>query len=144
MDNSECINGWVELLHCKYTLKTYNQAATFINPINLKTFTESHYDVVGSALPLCEYASAFEIYQQYAVEQDPEFHIPRPFRDYDAINLCVNDAVFGKKITTLIMVPKNAHTGTKYREQNVQYHPNFPHCLMIRKTPFKSLLMQKK
>lgn len=144
MNSPECINGWVEILHCNYTVRDFGKSVPNVSTGNLKTFNENHYTLVGSSLPLCEYYSAFEIYQQFAVPVDSEFNIPRPFRDYDAINLCVDDPKFGRKITTLIVIPKKAQSRTLFKEQRVQYHPDFPHCLVIRKEPFKSMFMLRR
>jgi hypothetical protein len=143
ISNTDCIQGWIEILHCKFDKHNFHTAVpSVINGSNLKSLREHHYDVVGSPLPLCEYYAALDVYQQFAAKIDPEFNIPRPFRTYDAINLCVNDPKLGNKVTTLIVVPKGAHTLISYREDRLQYHPNYEHALVIRKKPFKSLLAQ--
>lgn len=146
MSNSDSINGWIEVLHFKHDPKDIHLAQPIIkDTASLKNFKESHYSMVGSTIPLCEYYSAFELYRQFAVPVDEEFKIPRVFGNYDAINLCMNDPKFGRKITTLLVWPKGQHHGINYREQRVQYHPDFPHCLVIRKRPFHSFAhrMQK-
>lgn len=143
VSNTECIQGWIEVLHCKHEAKDFHSITPQINPLHLKTLKEAHYTCVGSPIPLCEYYSAFELYQQFAGTVDLEFNVPRAFQSYDAINLCVNDPKFGSKITTLIVVPKGAHINISYKEQRVQYHPDNAHCLVIRKSPFKSFLAKK-
>lgn len=140
MTNSDCVQGWVEILHCKYTEADFLKPGLGINPSDMRTFNETHYDVVGSPLPLCEYYSAFDIYRQFAGPTDPEFGLPRPFRMYDAINLCVNDPHLGKKITTLVCVRKGAHVLTTYKTSRVNFHQDYPLALVIRSKPFKSLL----
>ena len=100
--------------------------------------------MVGSTLPLCEYFSAIQIYRQYAVEIDREFNIPRPFDNYDAMNLCMQDPKYGNKIRTFIFYPKGQHYKVGYREQRLQYHPDFPHVLLVRKKPFASFVHKAK
>lgn len=139
--STDCIHGWLEILHFKYDIMELHTAPKpWPNSADLKTLSESHYEAVGGAIPLCEYYSAFELYQQFAVPVDPEFNIPRGFKALDAINICVNDPKFGRKTTTLIVLPKGAHSTVNYKEGRVQFHPKYPHCLVIRKTPFKSFL----
>lgn len=139
MPESESVQGWVELLHCKHSVSDFHRISSPINGCKLSTLKEFHYTMVGSPIPLCEYYSAFEIYQQFAVPLDKEFNVPRPFEAYDAMNLCVVDPKFGKKVTTLIVLQKGAHIHVSFREQRIQYHPDFAHCLVIRKQPFKPL-----
>lgn len=139
VSNTECIQGWIEVLHFKSDpTELYAAEPPILNAGSLLNFKENHYELVGSTIPLCEYYSAFELYQQLSEPIDEEFGIPRCFREYDAINLCVNDAKFGRKITTLVVWPKGQQHKLEFREQRVQYHPKYPHCLVIRKKPFKS------
>ena len=141
MTNSDCVQGWVEVLHCKYTEEEFPTPSLGICPSNLRTFNESHYTVVGSPLPLCEYYSAFDIYRQFAGTIDSEYGMPRPFRMYDAINLCVNDPKLGKKITTLIFVGKGAHVLMSYRTSRVNFHQDYPLAVVIRAKSFRSMLV---
>jgi hypothetical protein len=137
--NTECINGWIEILHFKWD--DLDSAYPILNTDNsLQGFKEEHYEVVGSPVPLCEYYSAFELYQQFAVPVDPEFNIPRSFKKYDAINLCMNDPKHGRKVTTLLVYPKEARHRLVYKGGSPQYHPDFPHCLVMRKKPFRAFL----
>jgi hypothetical protein len=139
MSNPECLNGWIEVLHFKHDPKELHKAKPIIsNTYTLKNFSEEHYEMVGSVIPLCEYNSAFELYRQFTVPVDEEFRIPRIFRTYDAINLCLTDKRYGRKITTLVVWNKGQHHNLGFREQRVQYHPDYPHCLVIRQRPFRS------
>jgi hypothetical protein len=139
LNDTNCVRGWVELLHFKADANALHAADPPITSTNsLANFVESHYECVGSTLPLCEYYSAFEIYQQFAASTDEEFNVPRPFEQYDAINLCVSDPNFGNKVTTLMVWSKKHYHNIKFRASNVQYHPKYPHCLVIRNKPFKS------
>lgn len=137
--NTECINGWIEILHFKWE-HPRDAIPSLMSDASLKNFKEEHYELVGSPIPLCEYYSAFELYQQYAVPVDPEFKIPRPFKKYDAINLCMNDSKYGRKVTTLMVYPKGMQHKVDFKEGNAQYHPDFPHCLIVRKKPFYAFL----
>lgn len=139
--STDCVHGWFEILHFKYDISALHEAPKpWPNSADLQTLKEDHYTVVGSPIPLCEYYSAFELYQQYAVPVDSEFNIPREFRPLDAINICVNDVKFGRKTTTLIALPKGSHSGVNFKEGRVQFHPKYPHCLVIRKKPFRSFI----
>lgn len=126
-----CVKGWIEILHFKDELKV-------LNCTSLEEFKASYYTAVGSPLPLPEYDCAIDIYKQFALPVEPEFHIPRPFSTYDAINLCVTDPVLGNKITTLILLNKGDYVNVSFRVRQVQQHPQFQHCLVIRQEPFKS------
>jgi hypothetical protein len=96
--------------------------------------------MVGSHIPLCEYYSAIEVYKQFVVPIDKEFNIPRPIGNFDAMNLCMQDPKFGRKFLTFIFYPKGLHHSVKFREQRIQYHPDYPHVLLIRKEPFRSFM----
>ncbi len=136
---TNCVRGWIELLHFKGNPNALHAASPpILNTNSLENFVEEHYACVGSSIPLCEYYSAFEVYQQFVTKLDPEFNVPRPLRIYDAINLCVSDPVFGNKITTIILWSKKQYHNLQFRSQNVQYHPKFPECLVIRARPFES------
>lgn len=135
-NTAEGVQGWVELLHFNYAPCDFAKAR--INATSLSNFKASHYTQVGSTLPLSEYDCAIDIYKQFAVEQDPEFNIPRTFNTYDAINLCVCDPKLGNKITTLILLNKGSYVNVSFRAAQIQQHPQFKHCLVIRQEPFKS------
>jgi hypothetical protein len=136
-DQPECINGWIEILHFKWEIKNFHKARPLIVcDDSLERFKEEHYDLIGSPIPLCEYNSVFELYQQYAMPVDPEFKIPRPFRNYDAINLCMNDAKHGRKVITFMVRYKGMRAGIKFRTGNVHYHHDFPFCLIQRQQSF--------
>ena len=140
MSNMECINGWMEILQFKFGGSQIHTAVPPItNSFNLKNFKEEHYEMVGSPIPLCEYYSAFELYRQFVVAVDKEFNIPRPLATFDAINICMNDAKLGRRVTTLMLWNKSDFHQVVYREQRTQYHPDFKHCLLIRKNPFRSM-----
>lgn len=139
--NTECINGWIELLHFKSDPDKIHLAKPLLKSTDsLENFKEAHYEMVGSHIPLCEYYSAIEVYKQFVVPIDKEFNIPRPLGDYDAMNLCMRDPKFGRKFLTFIFYPKGLQHAVKFREQRVQYHPDYPHVLLIRKEPFRSFL----
>jgi hypothetical protein len=137
-DQPECINGWIEILHFKWEIKNFHKARPLIVcSDSLERFKEEHYDLVGSPIPLCEYDSVFELYQQYALSGDPEFKIPRPFRLFDAINLCMNDAKHGRKVITFMVWEKgNWGGGPKFKTGNAHYHRGFPCYLIQRQQPF--------
>lgn len=132
--NTECINGWIEVLHFKWD--DIMDAEGIISDASLKNFNESHYKLVGSPIPLCEYYSAFELYQQFSGSLEGCFNMPRAFKKYDAINLCMNDSKYGCKVTTLMVFPKGAQSRVGFKTGNAQYHPDYPHCLIKRKEPF--------
>lgn len=143
--NTDCFNGWIELLHFKYDMKKLHLAKPILNNVDsLENFKESHYEMVGSPIPLSEYHSAIQIYRQFAVQLDPEFNVPRPFGTYDAMNLCVRDPKIGNKTRTFIFYPKRQHYNVTYREQRVQYHPDYPHVLLVRKKPFSPFVRKAK
>lgn len=139
--NTECINGWIELLHFKTDPMQIHLAKPYLKCTDsLENFKEDHYQMVGSHIPLCEYYSAIEVYKQFVVPIDKEFRIPRPIGDFDAMNLCMSDPKFGRKLLTFIFYPKKFYHSVKFREQRVQYHPDYPHALLIRQEPFSSFL----
>ena len=139
--NTECIHGWIELLHFKtdpdqiHLAKPRHSGAD-----SLKNFKEEHYQMVGSHIPLCEYYSAIEVYKQFVVPIDKEFNIPRPFGTFDAMNLCMRDPKFGRKFLTFIFYPKELRHKAKFTEGRAQFHPDYPHALLIRAEPFKSFM----
>ncbi len=134
-----CINGWIEILHFKTDpIKIHLAKPLLKSTDSLENFKEDHYNLVGSPIPMCEYDSALELYQQYAASVDLEFNIPRPFAENDAINFCMNDAKYGRRVTTFIIYPKVLQYLVKFREQRAQHHPGLPHCLLQRKQPFRS------
>jgi hypothetical protein len=144
MTNSEAVQGWAEILHFKYDFKQLHLAVPEIQSTTTLThFNEEHYEMVGSTLPLCEYASAFEMYEQFAGTIDSEFGIVRGFKAGDAINICTNDPDIGRKITTLFLWPREQHYNLQYRTQNVQYSSKLPLCLVQRKEAFSSFVLQK-
>jgi len=146
VSQTECVNGWIEILHFKHNkdMQDLAKISSSINLSNLKSIKEEHYDVVGSPIPLCEYYSGFELYQQYAGNVDPEFNVPRGFKEYDAINLCVNDPNLGQRITTMVIVKKGAHVNLSYRKEPIQFHPDFQHALVIREKPLRSFFSKGK
>ena len=139
--NTECINGWIELLHFKTDPSKIHLAKPILKSTgSLEHFKEAHYSMVGSHIPLCEYYSAIEVYKQYVVPIDKEFNIPRPIADFDAMNICMKDKRYGYKFLTYIFYPKGLHHSVEFREQRLQYHPDYPHVLLIRKEPFRSFM----
>jgi hypothetical protein len=141
----ECINGWIEILHFKTDPRHLHLAKPLLRSTeSLENFKEEHYDLVGSPIPLCEYHSIFELYQQYAAPVDQEFKIPRPFGEFDAINACMNDAKYGRKVITFILYPKGIHRTVKFRNKSMHHHPDFPHVLVQREVAFNAFFPRKR
>ena len=151
MDNNasphqpNCINGWIEILHFKTDPAKIHLAKPLLKSADsLEHFKEEHYNLVGSPIPMCEYYSAIEVYRQYVAPVDAEFNIPRPFQNFDAINLCMNDAKYGRGVTTFILYPKNCRFSVKFTEPRAQYHPDLPHCLLKRRQPFSAFFSRNR
>jgi hypothetical protein len=137
LTNSNCIRGWIEILHFKWP--GIAQAFPEISSDgSLENFKEEHYEVVGSPLPLSEYYSAFEVYKQFAGEIDKDINIPRPFRRYDAINLCLNDPRYDNTVTTLMVLPKGKQHHCTFHTGQPQYDNKHAHCLLKLKKPFNA------
>jgi hypothetical protein len=136
-NNSNCIRGWIEILHFKW-----NGILHAVPPIDsdgsLENFKAEHYEVVGSPLPLSEYYSAFEVYKQFAGNIDKDINIPRPFKQYDAINLCLNDPRYNNTVTTLMVLPKGKQRYTTFHTGQPQYDNKHPHCLLKLEKPFNA------
>ncbi len=128
--------GWIELLH-------YKQGSSFLQALrqgNLNELKEDDYDVVGSPLPLGEYSSVFDVYEQFAKELPGEFGIPRTLRPFDVINKCVNDYWLGSLVITMVLVPNHKVGDFWYPDCKIHSRPNHPLSLVRRSHAFRSRL----
>lgn len=147
MANKDCVRGWVEVLHWKLSDTKKIRALEHAELNSLNDIDEKDYDMVGSALPLQEYFSLFEVYKQFAdAPADRDFGIPRAFRPFDAINVCANEPTepeVGRSIKTIIFVPKGYVDIFSYTGCRTQYHPSYPLVLMPRRVPFASFTVPR-
>jgi hypothetical protein len=135
LTNSNCIRGWIEILHFKWDSILHAEPKIY-DDVSLENFKEDHYELVGSPLPLSEYYSAFEVYKQFAGNIDKDINIPRPFRNYDAINLCLNDPRYDNSVTTLMVLPKGKQHHCTFHVGQPQYDNKHRHCLLKLEKPF--------
>ena len=99
-----------------------------------KNFNESHYKL-GVLFLYVSIISAFELYQQFSGSLEGCL-ICLEHLKYDAINLCMNDAKYGCKVTTLMVFPKGAQSRVGFKTGNAQYHPDYPHLSYKKKNRF--------
>jgi len=126
--------GWIELLH-------YKRGNSFLHALrqgDLNQLKEEDYESAGSPLPLEEYSSVFDVYEQYAVEIERGFGVPRSLRPFDVINKCVEDYWLGSLVITMVLVPKHKVSDFWYPECKIHSRPNFPLALIRRSHAFHS------
>ncbi len=129
-------NGWIELLHFK-------EGNSFLHALrqgDLNQLREDEYTCVGSPLPLGEYQSVFEVYEQFSAQASAAGGIPRSMRAFDVINKCVNDYWLGSLVITMVLVPNHKVGDFWYPDCKVHTRPNFPLSLVRRSRSFRSRL----
>jgi len=123
--------GWIEILHRKDGLPV---------PKKLMELTPNQYTQVGSNLPLCEYYSPVDVYQQFADKVDPDFGVPRSFRAYDAIVMCSEEL---NRIVTMILIPRaNDYGGLLHFDAHVQQTTELPMAMCSRPETFESFYLR--
>lgn len=121
--------GWVEILHRLDGQPT---------PETVMDLTADQYIQVGSNLPLGEYYSPIDIYQQFKDDLDPVFRIPRGFRAFDAVNMCSDEI---NRIVTLILIPRTEDHKLVWAGSHVQQLPELPLMMITRPKIFESFYL---